>query len=168
MRARAGGLYRGLVKKLVLGLKNSGRRFAAPLSELMLIAAGNEPSFICPDVVTFVPTTRRKRKERGYNPPEVLASLLCERLGLCLVDALEVKRRMRDQNGLSFQERWENANKSFGLRTCLEETISNCRVLIVDDVLTTGATVCNCAVPFIENGAREVCVLVAAAASLRD
>ncbi len=163
LRVRAGGTYRGLVKELVLGLKNSGRRFAVPLSELMLIAAGNDPSFISPDIVTFVPTTGNKRKERGYNPPEVLSNLLCKRLGLRRVDALQIIRRMRDQDGLSAQERWENANESFGLRAGFEKVVCESRVLIVDDVFTTGATLMNCAIPFVEHGAREVCAIVAAA-----
>jgi len=166
VRVRAGGTYRGSLKSLVLGLKNSGMRFALPLCELMVIAAGNDPSFICPDIVTFVPTTKRKMKMRGFNPSEVLSALLCERLDLPLVAALEVRRSVKDQDGLSAQERWENANGAFGLRPGFEKLIPGLRVLIVDDVITTGATIWNCAVPFFEHGAKEVCALIAAASAI--
>jgi ComF family protein len=162
---RAAGDYKEHVKDMVLRLKASERRVARPLASLMLAAAGNDPRYIFPAAVCFVPSARRKTAERGYNPAEVLAGLIASMLGRPLVDALVVSRKTADQDSVPGAARWSNVVGAFAARTQLALTGS---VLLIDDVFTTGATADACSSLLLGQGASEVSVLVAARAVRRN
>jgi predicted amidophosphoribosyltransferase len=161
---RAAGLYHGLLKELVLRLKSSCRHVATPLSIAMVAAAGNDPAFLVPDMVCFVPSSREKVVSRGYNPAELLARAVSERLGRPLMQCLAKTRATLDQDGLPGYQRLSNVSGAFGATRILEPRSS---VLLVDDVLTTGATARACSGALLAAGAHEVRVLVAARAAMR-
>lgn len=156
---RAAGPYEGVLKDAVLALKSSRRPFAAPLARLMMAAAGNEPRFIAPDAVCFVPSTRAKVLERGYNPAEVLARIVAGRTGRPLLACLAKVIATEDQDGLPRVARFENVRGAFEAEASLAR---GKRLLLVDDVLTTGATAGACSEALLHEGARSVHVLVAA------
>jgi competence protein ComFC len=158
---RAAGDYGGLLKEMVLRLKSSQRPLAAPLSRLMLAAAGNEPAYLAPERVFFVPSEKRKIKQRGFNPAELLAVLIARHLGRPLGRSLYKVKRTLDQDGLSGRQRWVNVEGAF---TVAAGSRVHGQVLLVDDVLTTGATSDCCARALIDAGADRVNVLVAARA----
>lgn len=162
---RAAGVYGGLIKEMVLCLKSSARPFAAPLARLMIAAGGNEPAYLAPDRVFFVPSDRAKLLQRGYNPAELLARLVARHLDRPLETRLEKTRRTADQDGLSGPGRWENLSGAF---TVSGGTRVSGRALLVDDVLTTGATADSCSRAIMDAGADSVHVLVAARAILRS
>ncbi len=162
--ARAAGTYDGVMRDMVLRLKSSARPFAAPLGSLMAAAAGNHPDYVGADVVCFVPSERARVAERGFNPAGLLAQQVASLVGRPLCDLLEKTRSTLDQDSVSGRMRWLNVEGVFRPK---RGNMGGAKVLLVDDVLTTGATVENCARALVEGGAGSVHVLVAAAASLR-
>lgn len=161
---RAACAYGGLAREMILRLKSSGRPLATPLSVLMLAAAGNDPSFLAPDCVCFVPSQPGSVAQRGFNPAEMLARLVSRSLGRPLCDCLAKSRATPDQDSVSAVERWTNVAGTFGAMGSLRP---GDRVLLVDDVLTTGATADACAGALLRAGAASIHVLVAARAVLR-
>jgi predicted amidophosphoribosyltransferase len=161
---RAAGDYAGAIKDMVIALKSSQRRLALPLAALMAIAAGNDPAFLNPWAVCFVPSRRDKVKERGYNPAGLLAARLASHAGRPLLDSLCVTREVADQDRTPGASRWENVSEAFD---CRQSIRLNGPVLLVDDVLTTGATADACSRALLAGGATSVRVLVAARTVLR-
>jgi len=146
---------------MVLRLKSSQQPLAVPLSRLMLAAAGNEPAYLAPEQVFCVPSEKARVKQRGYNPAELLALLIARHLGRPLELSLLKKRHTLDQDGLSGKERWGNVADAYMVAP---DSRVRGKVLLVDDVLTTGATADSCARVLVEAGADRVNVLVAARA----
>ncbi len=92
-----------------------------------------------PDLVVAVPLHRARRRERGYNQSALLADALAAELGAPRVDAVLVRRRAtRAQSRLQPEARRENLKGAFGVPH--PRWVRGRRVLVVDDVITTGAT----------------------------
>lgn len=115
------------------------------------------------DVVLPVPSTLFRLIDRGMNPAACLAKALARRIGRSFRD--DVLRRSlasRKQAYLSEEERWENAKDSFSVARA--EFAKGRTVLLVDDILTTGATLSGCAKALKAAGAWRVwCVTLARA-----
>jgi len=90
--------------------------------------------------VVPVPTTERRRRERGYNQAALLAHRFAEVTGRRCVEALERREGGRTQVSLTPEERRHNVRRAFRVRADDARAISGREVLLVDDVLTTGAT----------------------------
>jgi len=113
------------------------------------------------DCVVPVPLHWRREYHRGFNQARELA----KHLGRPIIDVLVRKRHTRPQVELAADRRRENVETAFGLRRPLFRTlrsIEGARVVIVDDVSTTGATLEACARVLKEAGASEVYALTAA------
>ena len=107
------------------------------------------------DAVTFVPCTSRRKKSRGYNPAELLARGLCRRLEVAPPEKLLRKcRETRQQAGLAAAARRANVLGAYAVRR--GANIAGRRILLVDDVLTTGATLAECARMLLMAGAETV------------
>ncbi len=162
---RAAGDYGGGLKDVILAFKSSEKRLARPLASLMAAAAGNDPAFLGATGVCFVPSPGGRIAERGYNPARVLADRIASILGMPLSDVLRVARETADQDRTPGASRWSNVRGAFAPRpgTRLEGP-----VLLVDDVITSGATADGCARALLSMGASSVAVLVGARAVLRN
>jgi ComF family protein len=166
-RARSYGIYKGALIRAILLLKFEemaplGEWFAARLAELVHQA----PELLAADIVVPVPLHRQREKERGYNQAALIAKPLAKRLGLPYGAVLLVRTRPRpDKHILSEEERWESVRGAFATRPGSQ--VDKRRVLLVDDVLTTGATLDACARALREAGAKSVIGLTVARA-LRD
>jgi competence protein ComFC len=146
--------YAGAPRSLVLDLKLRGlRESAAPLIDGLWICAGR--SGILADAVTWVPGGRKGVRLRGFDHAEILARGVASRLGLPAVRLLAGRSGRRDQAGLGAAERRNNLRDAFVARPCTG------RWLLVDDVITTGATAGACARAVRAAGAAGVEVLVA-------
>jgi len=160
----AAGDYAGTLKDMVLRLKDSESRMALPLAALVAASLGNDPDNMLTRAVCFVPSSRKKIAERGFNTAELLARRVAAILGRPVADALLVAPRMRDQDRTPGAQRWANASGAFHAR---EGVALGGPVLLVDDVLTTGATADACSRALLAAGASSVRVAVAARAVLR-
>jgi competence protein ComFC len=148
--ARAPLRYEGVGEQIVHSLKYRGytrvvERLVAPL---MLGVLDRGERF---DAVVPVPLHRSRLRRRGFNQAELLARAVAAPLKAPVSDKLRAVRRTLDQVELSAPERRANVEGAFAAR----ERVRG-RVLLVDDVFTTGATTSECAETLLAGGAREV------------
>ncbi len=153
VRVIASGAHEGILQEAVQGLKYHGlRALAIPLGARVAQAVGSTGQPF--DVVIAVPTPPQRLRMRGYNQAQLIAEVTAQRLGLpCLNDALIRVRETRSQVGLTRAERRQNVSGAF---VADAEQVRGLRVLIVDDVCTTGATLAACASALREAHARAV------------
>ena len=160
--ARAVYIYHGATRKLVQKMKFRGeyelpvRLFSESMAEALYDLGWSV------DCMLEVPSTARTIRKRGYNQAEKLVRRLHALMGIPAVkDALRKKRGTRSQVGLGAQERRENLRGRIlpgrGMRK-----IKGKRVLLIDDIYTTGSTAEECAKVLRQHGAAEVYVLCAA------
>lgn len=161
-RARAGLAYDGRARHLVLPFKYADRtELAAALVPPMLRAGAallREAELLVP-----VPLHRRRLLSRRYNQAVLLARALARATGLTLLpDALIRSRATPRLASLGAAERARTVEGAFILRPARGPAIAGRRVLLVDDLLTSGATAAACAKVLLAAGAAGVDVLVAA------
>jgi ComF family protein len=163
--ARSYASYEGALVRAILLLKFErmeplGEWFAERLVELVKREA------LAADVVVPVPLHRDRERERGYNQADLIVKPVARRLKLPHGAVLLMRTRPRpDKHLLSLEERWESVRGAFATRS--GSVVDNLRVLLVDDVMTTGATLDACARVLREAGAKSVIALTVARA-LRD
>lgn len=117
-----------------------------------------------PCVVVPVPTTARRQQTRGYNQAELLANSVAGARRLPLCRALVRVSEGRSQTALTPSERRENVRGVFAPATPGSPSVVGAHVLLVDDVLTTGATASEAASALVDMGARGVTLLAFARA----
>lgn len=152
--ARAAFAYRGPARAAVHRLKFSGWRGVGPALAGAMAALGPPPA----DAVTWVPLARRRRAERGFDQARVLARALARELGL---PARAFVRRVRATDPQARHRRTERLAAMRSAFAPLPRRPAPTRLLLVDDVLTTGATASACAAALAEAGAREIHLVTA-------
>ncbi|BBL79106.1 amidophosphoribosyltransferase [Rubrobacter xylanophilus] len=141
--------YEGVGREVVHALKYQGyTRLARALCAPLMASVLSEGRF---DLVVPVPLHPSRQRRRGYNQAALLARALAGRIGVPFSDKLKAVRRTRDQVELTAAGRRENVRGAFESRGRVGG-----RVLLVDDVLTTGATMSECARVLLEAGASAV------------
>jgi len=150
------GAYEGTLRKLIHLFKYRGmRRLAQPLGALLSDALPRARQF---DLVTAVPMHWRKRWQRGYNQAELLAATIAQARRIPAGRILRRASFQRAQAGLSNAQRRENVAGAFRAR----RKVAGLRILLVDDVMTTGATAGACARALKQAGAKSVSLLALA------
>lgn len=166
--ARSACLLREPADMLVYQLKYRGWR---KLAELMArrMAAVALPGDVTAEarLVIPVPTTRLRLRERGYNQAELLARSFAAESGRTTICGLERSAGASSQTALQPAARVANVAGVFGPVAGIEHELDGEHVLLVDDVLTTGATVTACARALMGAGARCVSVVTFARATGR-
>jgi ComF family protein len=115
------------------------------------------------DVLTWVPVSRWRKFRRGYDQVELLAQAVGRELEITPVPLLKKIRNNRQQSRIP-GEAERRANVLGAYRVLDEESVRDKRILLLDDILTTGATAGECARILLTAGAKEVhCAAVAAA-----
>ncbi len=161
-RARAPLLYTGPAVSIVQEYKFRGAFFLGPSVLGDLLDEGWRPAIPSGEcIVAPVPLHKRRRRERGYDQALLLARKLARRLDLPLQPRLLRRTRYTAQQSL-LPRRGRSGNVrgafSLGKRAAAEER----SVLLVDDVMTTGATASECARMLKDGGAEQVCVFTLA------
>lgn len=161
-KAAAGLWYETDVRSAIHGLKyREKQNYARPLARVMTYAYQHKIGEEC-DLIAFVPTNPSTLRKRGYDQAQLLAEALAEMLDIPWVKALEKTRETRPMHGLKPDER--RANVLGAYRVCCEtDLLVGKRVLLVDDILTTGSTLSECARMLRAAGAERVFGLCAAA-----
>jgi ComF family protein len=163
-RALAAADWHGPMSQLVVGLKFRRRKYLAPTISRYL-AAMVARSGLRFDAVVPVPLHWTARLLRQFNQTELLAESLSKRLRLPVRKALNRRRYTPSQRNFSRSERFLNVHGAFG--PGMEAHVVKGRsILLVDDIMTSGATAAECARTLKRLGAREVTVAVAARAPL--
>jgi ComF family protein len=136
---------------------------AAPASE-RLAEAVRRAGIDAPDAVAAIPSTRRRNRERGYDPGALLAGEVGRRLSLRVLNALARVRETPPQSALGASERQANVAGAFRGRPVARGR----SFLLVDDVLTTGATAFAAAEALRDAGALRIDLAILARTPERD
>lgn len=145
--------FEGAISAAIHAFKyNRQTRLVEPLGALLCEAVRDAGWPV--DVVTAVPLHATRLRERGYNQAALLADYLARAQGwACIPAAVRRVRETASQVHLNAQERRANVAEAFAAEP---EWVQGQRVLIIDDVLTTGATLCACAEAVRAAGATRV------------
>jgi predicted amidophosphoribosyltransferase len=162
------GLYRGRVRQAVLKMKYGFHEsLTLAIGELLARRLAEEDWFGAVDLVTPVPLHLWKRLVRGASAPELLAEIVGRRGAVPLVPRLlRCRRRTRKQGMLLPSERLVNVRGAF--EVAADYDIKDARVLLVDDVMTTGATANEAARALLEAGAASVRIATVARGTGHD
>lgn len=163
-RARSFAIYENEIIRAIVLLKFEridplAKWFASRLAEIY-----RENEAIVADIVVPVPLHRDREKERGYNQAELLSRPLAKLLKLPHQGVLLVRKRPRPAKlVLTLRERWAAVRGAFEIRPGSQ--VDNRRVLLLDDVMTTGATLDACSKALRDAGAKSVVALTVARAA---
>lgn len=161
-RARAVARFDGVMREMVHDLKFRDRHDARTLFGRWLAEAGAE-LLADADIILPVPLTRGRLLSRRFNQSAILAREVARVTGRRYEPSLLLKtRRTPPQVGLSRQQRKENVAGVFAVSPGRRATVSEARIVLVDDVITTGATVGACARVLRRAGAARVDILALA------
>ncbi len=150
------GSYEGTLRELIHIFKYGGvKPLARPLGKLLSSALPLEEQF---DAVVPVPLHWLRRWRRGFNQSELLAHAIARRSGIPVRRVLTRVKATRAQAGLSNTGRRENVAAAFRARG----RVDGLRLLLVDDVMTTGSTATACARTLKRAGAKRVALLTVA------
>jgi ComF family protein len=158
------GLYSGRLRELLLRMKSvEGDAISLTLGRLMWEERRERLIELAADVIAPIPLHWRRRLVHRTNSSAVLAEVLSTKLGLPRADRL-LRRTRSTQRQLEVapSKRWENVRKAFALRAGYH--LRGAHVMLVDDILTTGATCSSAARTLLEAGASQVSVVVVARA----
>lgn len=153
-------VYDDTSKQLILALKYGDKTELAPLLARMMVNAGKEV-LDGADLLTCVPLHWKRLLARKYNQAAVLASAVSK---ICAVpsDPLMLKRIKATPKQGTRRERFENVKDAFAFN--LDRPVKGKIIVLIDDVVTTGATADACARELLKNGAGEVRLLTFAKA----
>lgn len=150
--------YKNQVRKGIIYFKfRAVETSAKTFADYCVKTVKNEYDINVINYVTCVPLTLKEKSKRGYNQAELIARNIADGLNIKYKELLRKPRNIKEQSSLKSHDRWENVRDAFEPR----EKCSGI-ILLVDDIITTGATLNDCARALKEAGAEKVyCVTVA-------
>ncbi|MBS9722408.1 ComF family protein [Tianweitania sp. BSSL-BM11] len=158
-RLRSAAIHTGLARRMVGDLKYRDRTDLAPWMARWMLRAGSELIGES-DLIVAVPLHRRRFFQRRYNQSAELARSLSGLTGLTFEpDLINRTRPTRQQVGLHARQRQDNVRGAFRVDAKAKAKLRGKRVLLIDDVYTTGATVSAVSRTLLRNGAAAVHVL---------
>ncbi len=164
VRARSAYCFEGPVRRLIHAFKYGGKVHLAPtLGLLTAVSLTGFAKEAAPHFIVPVPLHDRRLRERGFNQSQRLALFLSRSWAVPLsVDNLRRARWTDPQVGLAVAERKRNVRGAFSVAK--PEIFEKKRLLLVDDVFTSGSTVTECSRTLKQTGAEQVWVLTVARA----
>lgn len=134
-------IYDNIVRKTLISYKKDNKRYLAKgFAVIIYNYIKNYANDF--DIITYVPLTKEKRKERSFNQSEYIAKELGKLLNIEVEEFLIKAKVTIEQKTLNFQERKKNLLNSFKLKNI--EKLKDKNVLLVDDIITTCATIDEC------------------------
>jgi ComF family protein len=155
-KARASGIYDGGVRECIHFFKYKKKTYILnTLFEVFLLP--NSLDFLACDLIVPVPLHWIREYSRGFNQAELIGKKISKRFNIPLSKTgLKRTKATPSQTGLSLKERARNIKGAFSVRN--SQKLNGKRILLVDDVMTTGATVNECSRVLLQAGAREILV----------
>lgn len=154
--------YEGKVRSLIIDYKFNDKPYLSNFFTKIIIK--NEK--ICRkmknyDIIIPVPIHKKRKHERGYNQSEIIAKQLAKSLGVELVaDSLIKQKNTLQQSTLTKKQREENVKQVYKIQN--KQKIENRKIILLDDIYTTGSTAEECSKILKQNGAKEILVLTIA------
>jgi len=157
-RAYSACLYEGALKEMIHAFKYKNNRILSSLFTALMTDFINDNREIIGtiSVITYVPLHARRRQERGFNQSEALASGIARAFGIPVHSCLRKTSHTKNQSELPRDERLVNVSGAFTADGPGAHAVKGRYVLLVDDVMTTGATLNDCSRALIEAGTQEV------------
>jgi len=156
--------YKDPLRRMVLGKMFGDRLASRQLASLMLALLMREGLPISRDdfdAIVPIPLHWTRYARRGFNQSYEMAKVLSAGTGIPVMRALKRKKRTGFQSRLSFARRQKNVKNVFCFRRSFDKTLlKGKKVLLVDDLLTTGATLKNAARPLLGKGIKQISALV--------
>lgn len=151
--ARSSVIYDGIAKDFVHRLKFGFAKYLVPYMVEYMVDTLNSTAWKV-DCVTFVPMHAKAQKKRGYNQARLLAELIAERYDTKCLQLIVKNKETPNQARLKKSDRIENLKNAY-------ESVEKApdKILLVDDVMTTGATLNECAKILKRNGTKIVYAL---------
>ena len=156
-------VYEGETRKIIYSLKFGKKKYLAQTLGALMADEFLKDNMEA-DIIVYVPMTEAEEKKRGFNQSELLAEEVGRRLKIAVLPALVKIKETKAQKELGGKERAQNLEGAFA---CVFEQVNNRKILLIDDIFTTGATANECAKVLLKAKAREVNVLTAAVAKLK-
>ena len=153
------GSYTGGLGRAVRSLKFYPQQFNINPLALLMLEAWDMHRMPQPTLVTCVPISAARAHLRGFNQSAALAQYIAAAWNVPFAHTLKRHLLSRRQSKLHAQERWSNAKKAYYARDDVDLTGET--VVLVDDVVTTGATASTCAMLLRDMGAQTVLLLSA-------
>ncbi len=155
--------YSSVMKKIILSYKYKSNFKALEILEELAVDFIRSNSFSF-DLITYVPLSKKAYKKRGFNQSKLLA----EKIGVAFDkecrELLKKEGNNLEQKKLSLEDRWENLKGAYALKNTEEYTGGN--ILLIDDVITSGATVYYCARELQKLTDKEILILSIAKGNL--
>jgi len=166
-RVFSASIYDGVMKEAIHQFKFSRRfRLGQPLARLLLTQLAEHIEFSTYHAVLPIPLHRSRSKQRGYNQAEILAREVAaaHHLSLLTKNLIRIRRTEAQWQFNNKRERMKNVKNAF--QVCQPEQIREKRLLLIDDIFTTGSTANECAKTLKQAGAASVVVLTVSRAGL--
>lgn len=159
MRYYSCAYYSSVVKEMIIRLKyKSDFNCGVVLAQLLVRLV--EEKFKDVPYAAYVPSDVKSLKKRGYNQSKFLCQELCRYTDKTMLNCLVKNRGTKDQIGLSGEARWNNLEGAFVVKDA--DIIKGKSIILIDDVITTGATAYYCKRAMMDAGCREVIILTVA------
>jgi len=153
------GYYNGVLKKLILEFKYN-KNFVAGSILVDFLCDMIIENQIDIDYIVYIPSSKKTIKNRGFNQCEYLSKEINKNLDISICNDVIKNKNVKEQKLLSKEERCKNIKGAFKLKT--DKNIKNKKLLLIDDVMTTGATLYECEKLLKENGALSIKMLTVA------
>ena len=148
-------IFTNSIAKGVIRFKSYGyTELAKPYADEIVAAVKENFDSVDFDCVTYVPLHKSRLRKRGYNQAKLLAQAVADDMDLPLGDLLIKVRRTKSQRSSTARERRANLHGAFDLP--LNESADGKRILLIDDIKTTGSTLSECALTLRAYGAKRV------------
>jgi len=148
--------YNGVIKNLILNFKYKKIFLAGDILSEFLLEIIKENS-IEADGIFFVPASKKSIKKRGFNQCEILAKKVGEFTSIPVYKSLVKIKETKEQKTLSKYDRKDNIKDAFMILK--PEEVKDKKIILIDDVITTGATIRECEKVLREFGAKEIKIL---------
>lgn len=152
--------YEGKVRDSILQYKFHGQKqYAGFFAQELARQIGEIYPGAKFDLVTAVPLSDERKKERGYNQSELIAKPIAEALHLQYLECLQKMRANGVQHFLNREQRGKNVRGAYSL---CGENVEDKHILLIDDIVTTGSTLAECSAVLFQGGAKDVaCAAIA-------
>lgn len=157
------GFYGGIIKTLILKFKYESDFTAGYLLSKLLVEMIEENK-IHAEVICYVPMTKKSEKKRGFNQCEVIARHIGYHINIPVSHCIKKIKNTKEQKTLTKEERVKNLMGAF--KVSRVKDIKNKNVILIDDVMTTGATINECKEVLKKSGANRITVLTIAKSNI--
>lgn len=156
-------IYDGKAREMVHALKFGGKKYLVTTIGAMM-ADTYIKNNMQGEIIVPVPMTDKEKRKRGFNQAELLAYEVGKRLDIPVLPALAKVKETSQQKELSGKERAENLSKAFEV---VYPQVKDRKILLIDDIFTTGTTVNECSKVLLKAKCKEVSVLTACITKLK-